>query len=307
MNVTLLGPQRNVAAARAAVAELMPDGAIATVNAGWRERESDSAELSDVLGGRMRNLELYRRWQQLIAEDAGYADEERTLTLTLNELQSLYTIRLRHAMAALQAVTRRRELPQVAASARDDCIAAIQALDRWHLDAVARARTEFYTRVRLGERATVARHRSEIADQVAGCSGLVVTGGHVGVLLHVLHVFGLARLITEAPHRPLITWSAGAMALSDRVVLFHDHLVPPESAGLELRPAELFAEGLGIYSGVLPFPHARRRLRLDDPDHVRQMAQRFSPRRCLVLPDGVRVDLRDDEPFPAGARWLPAA
>jgi hypothetical protein len=26
-----------------------------------------------------------------------------------------------------------------------------------------------------------------------------------------------------------------------------------------------------------------------------------------VLPDGVRVDLRDDEPFPAGARWLPAA
>ena len=56
MNVTLLGPQRRTVAARAAVRELMPDGPIATINAGWQERESETAELDDVLGGRMRNL-----------------------------------------------------------------------------------------------------------------------------------------------------------------------------------------------------------------------------------------------------------
>ena len=39
MDVTLLGPQRRTAAARAAVRELMPDGPIAAVNAGWQERE----------------------------------------------------------------------------------------------------------------------------------------------------------------------------------------------------------------------------------------------------------------------------
>ncbi|MET1006188.1 MAG: hypothetical protein ABWX96_11590, partial [Propionibacteriaceae bacterium] len=83
MDVTLLGPQRKVAAARAAVAELMPEGRIATINAGWQERETDSAELSDVLGGRMLNLELYRRWQQVTATDEEYAVAERRLTVLL--------------------------------------------------------------------------------------------------------------------------------------------------------------------------------------------------------------------------------
>ena len=34
------------------------------------------------------------------------------------------------------------------------------------------------------------------------------------MLLHLLHVFGLVSMIKQ----PVITWSAGAMALSDRVV-----------------------------------------------------------------------------------------
>ena len=79
---------------------------------------------------------------------------------------------------------------------------------------------------------------------VDDCSGMVVTGGHVGVLLHLLHIFGLAAMIKE----PLITWSAGAMALSERVVLFHDQGPPGR------QHPEVFAEGLGAFSGVLPFP-----------------------------------------------------
>jgi peptidase E len=151
------------------------------------------------------------------------------------------------------------------------------------------------------------RHRAEIAEEVSRCIGLVVAGGHVGVLLHLLHVFGLADMVRATADRPLITWSAGAMALSERVVLFHDHLVPPGSKDLAYRPAELYAEGLGIYSGLLPFPHARRRLQQDDVDHVRQIAERFAPRTCLLLPDGVRVDVREHEPLPAGTRWLSPA
>ena len=45
MDITLLGPQRRVAGARAAVAELIPNGPVATVNAGWRDRETDTTEL----------------------------------------------------------------------------------------------------------------------------------------------------------------------------------------------------------------------------------------------------------------------
>ncbi len=296
MNVTLLGPQRKVTAARNAVAELMPEGPIATVNAGWQERESDSAELSEVLGGRMVNLELYRRWQEVLAGDDEYAVAERRLTALLAEIQAVYAIRLNHLMAAVEAISRRNEIPAVQTAAMIDSIRALQELDRWHLAAVADARAGFFTAVQLGERDLVLSHRAEIRQLVDQCAGMVFVGGHVGVLLHVLHIFELSRMIRG----PLVAWSAGAMALSDRVVLFHDYTPHAD------RHAEMYAEGLGVYSGVIPFPHARRRLRLDDASHLGQMARRFDPRHCVLLADGARVDLRDDERSDSRRSVLPA-
>lgn len=319
VDITLLGPQRKVAAARAAVAELMPEGPIATINAGWQERESDSAELADVLGGRMVNLELHRRWVEICAEDPAYEAAERRLADLLTAQQEVYALRLHHATAALRAVARRTEVPSVHATAVEDAIEAVRALDTWHLAAVADLRTAFYVDVRLGEHPGVLTHRAVIEDLLDGSRGLVVAGGHVGVLLHLLHVFGLSQILRGGPVRgPVIAWSAGAMALSDRVVLFHDHFssaagdrsVLPAYARVvepDPRPAELYAEGLGLYAGVLPFPHARRRLRFDDPAHLGQLAARLAPRRCLLLPDGARVDLVDGAPLPAGARWLTTA
>lgn len=294
MDVTLLGPQRRVGAARSAVAELMPEGQIATVNAGWQERENDSAELSDVLGGRMVNLELYRRWQAIVATDADYARAERRLTALLAEIQTVYAIRLNYLMSALEAISRRGEIPGVQTAAMFHTLRELQELDRWHLGVVAETRSEFFAAVRLGERDNVQAARAEAARLVADCAGMVFAGGHVGVLLHVLHIFDVSRLVRT----PLIAWSAGAMALSDRVVLFHDFTPQGD------RHAELYAEGLGVYPGVLPFPHARRRLRLDDASRLGQLARRLAPRKCLLLADGARVDLRDGQPLPSGTRIL---
>ena len=53
MDIALLGPQRRAAGARAAVAELIPASPVATINAGWRDQETDTTELNAVLGGRM--------------------------------------------------------------------------------------------------------------------------------------------------------------------------------------------------------------------------------------------------------------
>lgn len=294
VNVTLLGPQRRVAAAQAAVAELLPAGPIATVNAGWQERETDSAELSAVLGGRMLNLQLFRRWQEIVATDPEYAAAERRLTARLDELQAIYAIRLNHLMATLAAISRRKEIPAVQSAATLDTFRALRELDRWHLDVVGETRGEFFAAVRLGARDDVWRHRAEIAEAVGGCSGMVFAGGHVGVLLHVLHIFDLTRVIKA----PLVAWSAGAMALSDRVVLFHDFAPAGE------RYPQMYADGLGIFSGVLPFPHPRRRLRLDDTSRLGQLARRLEPQVGVLLPDGIRVDLRDDAPLPDGVRVL---
>lgn len=294
MKITLLGPQRRTTAARAAVAELIPTGSVATINAGWREREAADVELGEVLGGRMINLRLYRRWSELVATDAEYAAAERKLTDDLEEQQATYAVRLFHAVAALDEVHRRDKMPSVRNAAVADGIRALRALDAWHLQETARSRQEFYTTTMIGERPSVVRHRREVAEMVESSSGMVITGGHVGVLLHLLHVFGLTAVIKP----PVITWSAGAMALSDRVVLFGAH----RPAGRRL--PEVWAEGLGAYSGVLPFPHPRHRLPMHDPYQLALLARRFKGWTCLLFDDGVRADLTNGWPPPVGARWI---
>jgi hypothetical protein len=96
----------------------------------------------------------------------------------------------------------------------------------------------------------------------------------VAVLLNRLRLFDLAGLLGE---RPVVAWSGGAMVLSERLVLFHDH--PPQGRGY----AEVFEAGLNLAPGVVPLPHARRRLDLGDPERVALLARRFLPARCLAL------------------------
>jgi hypothetical protein len=48
----------------------------------------------------------------------------------------------------------------------------------------------------------------------------------------------------------------------------------------------VFERGLGRAPGVVPFPHARRRLDLDDRLRVGLAARRFAPAVCLALDEG---------------------
>jgi hypothetical protein len=70
------------------------------------------------------------------------------------------------------------------------------------------------------------------------------------------------------------------MALSDCIVLFHDH--PPQGAG----NAEVFDAGLGLLSGVIALPHAQTRLALHASPRIAMFARRFAPARCLTLDHG---------------------
>ncbi|GAA1429788.1 hypothetical protein GCM10009616_12690 [Microlunatus lacustris] len=292
----MLGPQRSAVGARAAVSEIIPDGPVAAVNAGWRERESDTGELDDVLGGRLRNLELHRRWQQVLEADPTLAEAERALTERLDALRTAYRVRLRAALDAVRALGRQVRDQHVAEEAAADAVVALRALDGWHLAQGRRLRAEHRASVGLDERSPVVEHRAEVAELLSGSAGLVVAGGHVGVLLHVLELFALREVVAG----PVITWSAGAMALAERVVLFHDH--PPRGE----RPPEVHADGLALYAGVVPFPHARRRLRLDEPEQMALLARRLAPSRAVLLPDGARLDLEHGV-LPRSAPRLDAA
>src|SRR5439155_21326348 len=104
---------------------------------------------------------------------------------------------------------------------------------------------------------------------------------------------------TLAGGRPLFAWSAGAMAIAERVILFHD--TPPHGPG----NAEVLDAGLALAPGVVPLPHAHRRLRLDDPARISLMARRFAPASCVALDDGAALVRRERHWAPGpGARLL---
>jgi hypothetical protein len=88
------------------------------------------------------------------------------------------------------------------------------------------------------------------------------------------------------------------MALTPRVVLFHDRAAHGASL------TEVFDAGIGVIPGLVLLPHARRRLRTEDHQRMSVLARRFAPAPCLVLDDGVRVDLGPGGALPADARVL---
>jgi len=143
---------------------------------------------------------------------------------------------------------------------------------------------EFASRWRPAEREAVVRERTEIAELLADCGTVAIAGGHVAVLLNRLRLFDLVGLIGS---RTVAAWSAGAMAIGERVVLFHDD--PPHGPG----HAEVLEAGLGWVANLQPFPHAHRRLHLDDRMRIGLMAARFEPATCIAFEDGGTLALRD--------------
>jgi len=296
VRVIVLGPQRRPTV-DAAVRLLEADGPVATVTAGWQEREPDDQLLSTLLGGHDVNLGLYGRWLDVVDRDPEYAAGSRRLAAVLGELEDTYLLRLDYALQAVYALQHRAGTGQedpVSDEAVAEAIAAVRELDEGYLRQVNSARGEFFEELRPHDRPAIAEHRAAVAGVLGGASALVLAGGHVGVLAEVLHLFNIAA----APLSQVIAWSAGAMALADRIVLFHDR--SPQGPG----HPEVYGAGLSLLREVVLLPHARARLLLDDAPRMAVFARRFAPARCILLETGARLDVGSDGAWPPGTRVL---
>ncbi|MGH3157516.1 MAG: hypothetical protein ACRDNF_13185 [Streptosporangiaceae bacterium] len=292
MRVILLGPQRRPTV-DAVMGALGLDGPVVTITAGWQEREPDDAELGALVPGEAVNLGLYRRWLDVQDRDTEYAAGERRLQGVLAELQDLYLLRLDHALQAVHELTRRDGDPAVAVAA-GEAIAAVRELDAAHLKRVNVVRREFLEASAPHDRPVIAEHRAFVAAALGEAAALIVAGGHVGVLTDVLHLFNVAPVLR--PGAPVIAWSAGAMALADRIVLFHDRA--PQGPG----HPEIYGSGLSVLRDVVLLPHARARLLLDDTARMAVFARRFAPARCVLLEQGTKLDTEGT--WLAGSRML---
>lgn len=292
--VTLLGPQRRPRVDKV-VAALGLKGPFATITAGWQEREPDDRELDALLGGRTANLSLWQRRQDVLERDPEYAEADGHRRAILQETQELYLLGLDHAMkATLELHGRPTRSHDVRAAAVAEAEWVLRAIDARHLQKVLAIHAEFYEIWPPHERPVIAQHRAAVAELLGAAGALVITGGHVGVVLEVLHLFNVGAALRV----PVIAWSAGAMALTERVVLFHDRVAHGPTS------AEVYDAGIGLVPGVVLLPAARQRLRTDNATQMGIFARRFAPAQCLVLDEGARVDVDAEGNLPANAPIL---
>jgi enterochelin esterase family protein len=273
--LVLLGAQRNDPTLGAVVAEAGVTGMIATVTAGWQERESEDAELDQHLGGRTVNLSLHARGEEVFRSDPELAAAYRERQQQLRQRQDFYRIRLEHALAADRIIRQRPEPQAVLEEESRASIASIRALDDWHLARCAEIHRAFEAKWDLANRPSIAKHRRELTALLSPCDAIGLSGGHVATIANRLRLFGIAELAGE---RAIFAWSAGAMAITDRIVLFHDD--PPQGPGA----SEVLDAGLGLASGVVVLPAPEHRLHLERRERVAEMVHRFEPAACIALP-----------------------
>jgi len=286
--LAFLGPQRFKPTLARAVAALGVTGDLATVTAGWQERELEVEELHDHLGGRAVNLELHRRAERVFASDPEFADAHHRRQELFREMQEIYVLRLDSALNACALLDRRPGHALLLDEEREAALEAVRTVDASHFARLAEVHEEFEARWTPLERSSIALERSEITSLMARVEGLAIAGGHVAVLVNRLRMFGVAAL---AGDKPVLAWSGGAMACASQVVLFHDH--PPFGSG----NAQVLDHGLGLEEALVFLPHARRRLDLSDASKLSRFARRMRGRTLAVLEDGAILTWR------AGSGW----
>ena len=281
----LLGPQRptiNLADA-IATAGIAVDR-LAVISAGWQEAENDIDDLRAVIGTTLDDLCLYARAETVFAADTALAEAYRARQDRLKEQQDLYRLRLRQLAIATRAVLRAVGSPGALAAEQRHAIAQLRALDRHHLRRTGLAHSEFEHRYAPTGHAELARHRDEIKSHIDAADAVLITGGNIIVLLNRMRLFGLGELLAD---KPVIAWSAGAMVLMERIVLFHDRM--PQGK----RDAEVLGAGLGLVGGHVTLPDPAHRLLTDSRLRIGFMARRFSPDTCVALENGSAVEFRD--------------
>jgi hypothetical protein len=275
-----------------AVARAGISGKLASVTAGWQEREAEDLELHEHLGERTLNLMLYARSEDVLERDAELAAAYRERQERLRELQDLYRARLGYALTALRELALRSGTPELLRPEREAAMVAVRDLDAHHLARVDEIHESFRRHFDPARRPAVERHARQIDRQLEGVDGVAIAGGHVAILINRLRLFDLQSKLAG---KSVFAWSAGAMVISERIILFHHF--PPQGHG----NTELLERGLGLARDLVLFPHARRRLALDDPRRVSLLARRFAPARCIAMADGAWMALDEQGRAPLDA------
>lgn len=274
----LLGPQRpDVTIAQALARSGINDAPIGVISAAWQEAEGDIDDIRQAVARPVTDLHLYHRAETLFTANPALHEAYRQRQDRLKAQQRLYRLRLRQLMIAARATLTAEGDRAMLAAERRHAISQLRALDQHHLRQVDKINGRYVDRISPESNPQLAEQIAAVKEAISLVDTVLITGGNIVVLLNRLRLFGLDMLLRD---KNIVGWSAGAMVLSERIVLFHDRL--PQGR----RDAEVLGKGLGMLPGVVLLPDAKQRLRMKDELRVELFDRRFSPAICMTLENG---------------------
>jgi hypothetical protein len=290
-SIVLLGPQRPTQNLSQALATVPGDGPVVAITAGWRHDEGEIEALNRAIGPGAVHLPIYRWFDEAMAAAPAVAAAWRDRQAKIMELKALHRMRLHPAIEALRQVLDRVAAgSEIARPQVQWSLDHLRDLDRQFLDHSGVLQRQHPETLRPWELPEVAPYHQRITERLKGARAILVAGGHVAVLRNRLEFFGLKPQLAHAigAGTSVVAWSAGAMCLTERIVLFYDD--PPDGSG----HPELLDSGFEMVKSVVLFPHCRERLRLDDGHRVSLLATRFAPQACIGLENGAWLEQSGD-------------
>ena len=271
----LLGPQPEFETLRLGLDRIAAKQPAALITAGWQEDEAADGDVQAVLPPSSINLRLFQRSEELFEHDAELIELLKQRQDELRALRDAYRMRLDCSLdAARKMVAMQAREPFDFRPEFESAVEMLRQLDRQYLLRTTQILDGYDQALDIENRPEIRKHREQLQQILDGSGCLVIAGGHVAIILNRLRLFGVLEM---NPQLPIVAWSAGTMALSDQIVLFHDH--PPQGKG----NPEVLRPGIGLFHEILPLPDAQQRLDLADELRVILLSRRFIPYVCIGL------------------------
>lgn len=245
---------------------------VLAITAGRQEYEAEPGAEGIPPGA--QDLHLYSRTEALFDAHPDLRAAHERLQGWVREAERYHRLRLDSAMRAADSLWRETSDSATLREHRAQTIRQLRTLDRQHLRQIASVRERFQRSLNLELVNLIAVSRAEMVREIRGATTLVIAGGHVTVLLNRLLLFDLAR---ELASSRVIAWGAGAMACTERVLLFDDR------GPLGPRIPEFLGNGLRIGRGAVILPGARQRMMLSDKARIGILCRRLSPASGLII------------------------
>jgi hypothetical protein len=275
MSLTILGPERPDGALPGVLQNHGVTGPLALISAGWRYDEARDELLRSAVPNEVRNLRLYDRFRTLEREAPELISKYAAKQESIRRVKRRYRMRVQTGLASateLLSETGDLTCPWFAQAIRH-----LRETDELFLAESRELHDKFETEARPGDHPLVRAAREAVREELAGCAALLIAGGHVAVLRNRCLFFDIGPVLN---HRPLYAWSAGAMLVTERVLLYHDRTAYGPGT------AEFLDHGFGLLANTIFLPHARERLDLENRVNLTVLAHRLAPRRAIALENG---------------------